>query len=102
MGMFDRIKFSCRCPYCGATMNGFQSKDGDCNLDDIEFWEVDFFYASCKGCSVWVEFSAPSRPQPPRPIEDYEMSFRRVDDTSRTIVEKPYEILSEKPNEPPG
>ena len=54
MGMFDYIKFEAPCPKCGNIMDDFQSKDGPCNLETLEPWQVDHFYASCNKCKAWV------------------------------------------------
>ena len=72
MGMFDYIRYVMDCPKCGAEMDSFQSKDGDCCLSTLEFWEVNNFYDSCDKCEAWVEFDLKHREK--RGIEDYKMT----------------------------
>lgn len=78
MGMFDYINYEMDCPECGARVSDFQSKDGPCALDTLEYWEVDYFYASCENCRAWVEFTrkTPRPSPPPVPIGEYEMAVR--------------------------
>jgi len=73
MGMYDKIKYEMDCPTCGVRVTGFQSKDKDCKLATLEFWEVDNFYALCPKCSTWIEFNR-KEPRTPSPIGDYEMT----------------------------
>jgi hypothetical protein len=77
MGMFDYVKFSCKCPNCGEEISGFQSKDSSCLMDEIEFNQVDNFYTSCGKCGAWIEFFLKERPK--YTIKDYECMFRERD-----------------------
>ena len=53
MGMLDDIKdFKVKCPNCGTEVNGFQSKDGACLMDKIDYWTVNNFYSSCPSCKT--------------------------------------------------
>lgn len=79
MGMFDRIKFEIDCPECGHKVNSFQSKDGACQLYDLDFWEVDNFYALCENCKAWIAFDRKS-PREKAPISDYEMTTQKQDE----------------------
>ncbi len=56
MGMFDWVDIKIPCPKCGKDVEGFQSKDKDCNLDCLEFWEVDNFYSYCDYCGIMVDY----------------------------------------------
>lgn len=77
MGMFDYVKFEIDCPKCGTKVTGFQSKDGLCILGELEFWEVDNFYTSCKKCRAWIVFNRKELvPRPQIPISDYEMTVK--------------------------
>lgn len=70
MGMFDYVNVeSMPCPDCGAPLTGWQSKDGGCDLANIDPDTLTCFYTSCKTCRRWVEFSRhiPYVPNPPRP-----------------------------------
>ena len=76
MGMFDYIKHEMDCPKCGDKVTGFQSKDGLCCLTELEYWEVDNFYTSCRNCGVWIEFTLKrERIREKFPLEDYEMTI---------------------------
>ena len=73
MGMFDDIKFEMKCPNCKTKVDGFQSKDGSCLMHELEFWEVNNFYASCSHCNTWIEFTIKKqRPNRKVTIKDYE------------------------------
>lgn len=56
MGMYDYVNCTCTCPNCGTTVDGFQSKDGDCMLNTMQPWNVDNFYTHCVDCDTWIEF----------------------------------------------
>lgn len=79
MSMFDWIKFKTTCPKCGENVNGFQSKDKECLLDELEFWEVDNFYTSCFKCKTWIEYFIKSTAQTTArsrlTIDDYDLDF---------------------------
>lgn len=87
MGMFDYITDVplTNCRKCGTALIGWQSKDRDCTLSEIPYWEVDYFYTLCEAkvdgqkCGEWHEYVR-KRPNPrPRvPIEDYELSGRET------------------------
>ena len=54
MGMFDWINYEAPCPKCGEILNGWQSKDGACLLEQLEPSDVMNFYQSCPKCESWV------------------------------------------------
>lgn len=56
MGMFDWIDYECVCPICRSKVDGFQSKDGVCELEHLKPQDVEEFYSSCKKCGSWLEF----------------------------------------------
>ena len=56
MGMFDYVKYSAPCRGCGEIINEFQSKDGECLLQELTPNEVMNFYAMCPKCKMWNEF----------------------------------------------
>lgn len=76
MGMFDNIKFEIDCPNCKHKINNFQSKDGKCELNLLEFYQVDRFYSSCDICDTWIEFNLKDEVRKKFTIEDYEMRTR--------------------------
>jgi rubrerythrin len=57
MGCYDNIKFEDVCPKCKAKVRGFQSKSNYCLLANLEFWEVDNFYATCEKCGTHIEYT---------------------------------------------
>lgn len=58
MGMFDYVNYEMKCPTCGETVTGFQSKSGPCLLITVDPWSVDNFYSSCKKCGTWIEYES--------------------------------------------
>lgn len=79
MGMYDNIDYTMKCPLCGHFMLGFQSKDKDCTLSKLEFWQVDNFYTHCDNCEAWIEFNLKDEARKKLKIEDYEMKFEGVE-----------------------
>ena len=77
MGMFDYINHKMKCPKCGANVSDFQSKDGSCTMNTLEYWEVDNFYTLCDNCDTWIEFNLKRGVRKEIPLEDYEMSLRK-------------------------
>lgn len=57
MGMFDWVDFKTDCPKCGHEVDGFQSKDGPCQLLHLTPLMVDRFYSSCRGCKARIEYN---------------------------------------------
>lgn len=58
MGMFNDVDFRCKCPHCEATVEGFQTKDGDdlCLKLVQPGGGVWNFYATCTACGAWLDF----------------------------------------------
>ena len=54
--MYDYVEYECSCPVCNNTVDGFQSKDGDCALEVLQPKDVDEFLSRCKGCGCWISF----------------------------------------------
>lgn len=78
MGMFDYIKLEVKCPKCKAKVDGFQSKDGGCFLDTLDYWEVDNFYSSCNKCGTWIEYDLhpATNPRPKISLSKYKRTTR--------------------------
>lgn len=72
MGMFDHITLKAPCGSCGKEIDGFQSKDSNCVLDHLNFWEVDNFYTNCNSCGSWNSYSRKDKRQP-LPLTAYEL-----------------------------
>ena len=62
MGMFDYVNHEAKCPECGAIVDGFQSKDGPCELITLEISDVDNFYTDCAKCNAWLEYERVKMP----------------------------------------
>lgn len=59
MGMFDWVRMpGLMCYNCGEEMpeKGWQSKSGECLLDELEPKDVKNFYQMCPGCDAWNEY----------------------------------------------
>lgn len=78
MGLFDYVNFKTKCPNCGATVDGFQSKDGPCELERLEYWKVKKFYSSCPKCNTWIEYELPKETQPKMPISEYKLTITKI------------------------
>ena len=85
MGMFDYINFKIKCPNCKSNLNNFQSKDGSCVLNHLEFWEVDNFYDSCPICNTRIEYNIRKRFNRKLNIKDY---YKKVEIPSKKEQEK--------------
>lgn len=57
MGMFDYVKYSCKCPVCNSDVKNFQTKDCECAFREKTIDEVDHFYTACNNCNTWIEFN---------------------------------------------
>lgn len=79
MGMFDYINTpKIDCPKCGEEIKSFQSKDAQCCLDTLEYYEVDHFYTSCDNCCEWICYELPDGIRAPQyiPFEKYELILK--------------------------
>lgn len=56
MGMYDNVIAPNVLCQCGALVDGWQSKDGPCTLDDVHINDVDNFYSHCRSCGKWFHF----------------------------------------------
>jgi len=89
MEMFDSVNVVMPCPFCGYTLNNFQSKDGACLLHTIDPTEVGSFYTCCDGCNMWVQFSREWSP----PIKEHrERPYGRIE-----IEEWGFELIKDHP-----
>jgi hypothetical protein len=50
MGMFDYVKFKKPCSKCGSDNVIFQSKAGNCTLDTVEPYTLNWFKGYCGEC----------------------------------------------------
>lgn len=77
MGMYDTVRFAIPCPECGEPVSGFQSKDGPCELLELQPHDVSNFYAPCRSCETWIEFTR-QKPQPHTgPLPGWDMETRK-------------------------
>ena len=72
MGMYDNVRLEIKCPNCGSTVSGFQSKDGPCDLRTLKFYEVNNFYSECDHCGCWIEYNKWDRRK--LKLSDYKLS----------------------------
>ena len=76
MGMFDWILApKIKCPKCSEILDGFQSKDGPCELEQLEYEKVENFYTSCQSCGSWISFKKKEVDELD-PIPNYTMTHR--------------------------
>jgi hypothetical protein len=74
MGMFDYVETPpIKCQACDNMITEWQSKDRECILDRLQYWEVENFYTSCNKCKAWNEYQLPRRARQPKPLEDYKL-----------------------------
>jgi hypothetical protein len=61
--MFDWIMYQDNCPMCDKPLNGFQSKDGPCDMKMLQPEEVGKFHNRCEddGCDTWINYQVISR-----------------------------------------
>lgn len=81
MSMFDWVNHQMNCPKCGQLVKGFQSKDGACNMDRVEYWEVDEFHTFCSNCNTWIEYRR-KKPKNFVPLDDYELSYYKIGESN--------------------
>ena len=55
--MYDYVNFEMYCPFCGTTVDSFQSKDGECMLNKVDPTEIRNMYSRCPSCNKWIELS---------------------------------------------
>ena len=56
MGLFDYVGYRGKCYRCGTKINSWQSKDGECLMENISIKDVRRFYTHCAGCGTWNEY----------------------------------------------
>ena len=54
--MFDYVKYKAPCWKCRAEVTEFQSKDGDCGMQELSAKKVQNFYGTCPKCHAWNEY----------------------------------------------
>ncbi len=78
MGMYDNVDYECICPCCKKKVDGFQSKNGSCDLDTLHPSEVLNFYSACKHCGAWIEFQRYEQKSPGKVKKIDGKSFKRT------------------------
>lgn len=56
MGMYDIVEFSAPCFKCPEILTDWQSKDGPCDLQTLQPYEVKRMYTKCPRCKSWNEY----------------------------------------------
>ena len=86
MGMFDHIKLTIKCPKCGNLVSNFQTKNNDCTMASLEFWQVDHFYSNCDNCDIWIEFNLKREAREKFTIGDYDIKLNlKLNNTMKII-----------------
>lgn len=78
MGLFNYVNYECECPYCGALVKGFQTKDDNIyplELQSVSYLDICNFYCGCKECGAWIEFHRNQA----KSIDDFIMSYKAPD-----------------------
>lgn len=77
--MFDYVNFKIACPNCGHEVREFQTKDTECCLHTVEYWETSYFYSACDNCEASITFSRNQRipPLPYVPLDHFTMTVER-------------------------
>lgn len=55
MSMYDYIDIVIKCPNCSSLIDRFQSKDGNCMMENLKYYEVSHFYSACHECKKWID-----------------------------------------------
>lgn len=85
MGMFDHVKYECSCPVCHNKVSDFQSKDGECLLDELEPFQVDYFYGTCGKCGCRLEFEVEKKRNADFVLSVYGKGWEKFDQYTRKI-----------------
>ena len=73
MGMYDRVKApTLPCKKCGERLSDWQSKDADCECEEVGMGEVDCFYDWCDNCKTMNTYRRKHNPRPDN-FEDFEL-----------------------------
>lgn len=56
MGMFDYVRYSAKCQFCGEPSPIWQSKDSDCTMSSVDIHQITRFYDYCHRCGGWNEY----------------------------------------------
>ena len=79
MGFYDVVKYEMECPNCGAQLGSelasFQTKEGDCNLNTLDWKKVCNFYTLCGVCGTRIEFTR----KPAKDITEFDMVIEVTD-----------------------
>ena len=107
MGMFDWVNFKVPCPKCGREVENFQSKDGDCLLGTLEFWQADNFYSYCDRCEAMINYTLSNdirekirtiieNMRKVLTIKDYDLEFRDPEALARMVSKKLAEVYKKE------
>ena len=82
MGMFDWVNVPpMNCPNCGKDgLRGWQSKDGPCLMETVDYWSVSQFYTYCEACKAWIQFDRKKIPE--APLSDYDLTVTKPESES--------------------
>jgi len=92
MGMFDYVDFECKCPNCGAYVDGFQTKNSNCELDTLKPWIVNNFYSSCSECGAWIEYTRKEIEEKEGWLEEFDLSVDLPDEDDEDYEEFEFDL----------
>jgi hypothetical protein len=80
MGLFDHVKGVPKviCKYCFASLDdNWQSNDGPCELLEIPFGKLRYFYNYCSKCAAFHQYRVAVEDIPEIPIEKFILEVRK-------------------------
>lgn len=83
MSRFDLVKFERLCPGCGIKIDFWQTKDGLCEFETVQFWDVDYFYSLCSKCGVFIEYRLRAEVRKKFKLGDYEIKITKTKEENK-------------------
>ena len=85
MGTYDNINLEIKCPSCGHKIDNFQSKDKDCVMSTLKFWQVDEFHTICNNCDIFIKYTLKEDVRSKFTLDDYKLITKELKKTKRLI-----------------
>ena len=77
MGTYDNINLEIKCPLCGYKLKNFQSKNKDCDMSTLEFWQVNEFHTICDNCDSFIKYTLKDGARSKFTLDDYKLSHKK-------------------------